>query len=61
MRSLTHRRKPVEFDGIRTTLAKLVEFDRFNRIGFEAVYVKREPLELDAVMRRKLERVGYGE
>jgi len=37
MRNLDHSRKPVEFDGIRTTLAKLVEFDRFNRVGFEAV------------------------
>lgn len=37
MRNATGQIKPVEFDGIRTILAKLVEFDRFNRVGFEAV------------------------
>lgn len=37
MRNLTHSRKPVEFDGTRTTLAKLVDFGRFHRVGFEAV------------------------
>ena len=37
MRNLDHSRKPVEFDGIRTPLAKLVEFYGFNRVGFEAV------------------------
>ena len=37
MRNFIQSGKPVEFDGIRTPLAKLVEFDRFNRAGFEAV------------------------
>ncbi|MBN2712107.1 MAG: hypothetical protein JXR97_06675 [Planctomycetes bacterium] len=37
MRNLAYSGKPVEFDGISITLAKLVDFDRFNRVGFEAV------------------------
>ena len=37
MCNLDHSRNPLEFNGIITTLAKLVEFDRFNRVGFEAV------------------------
>jgi hypothetical protein len=48
MRSLAHSRKPIEFDG-------------FNRVGFEAVRVKRKSLGLDAVIRCDLEGVGYGE